>query len=186
MGAASDREEAAGIAVGPEWNDEASGRPTPGSGASRWGGGSNPPDEAYGRVTDPERFRPLHVAADALVAELESDFEVDRTDGLDVDPELSSVYGEHLRTTRLTPRSPAAAPVTISWSAFPGVHVRLGHRCKAAFPICGCDACDEEAEWLVELLRDTVLSVTRGDVPGHLGGDDTVRWSPWERRRPPA
>ncbi len=151
----------------------------PSSGRPRWGGASSPPDDAYGRVTDPERFRPLHVAADGLLAELVRDFEVDRTDGLDVDPALSSVYGEHLRTSRLTPQSPTAASVTISWSAFPGVHVRLGGGRMHAFPTCGCDACDEDADEAIQLLREVVLAVTRGEPEGGGAG----RPSPWVRRR---
>ncbi|MDQ1506921.1 MAG: hypothetical protein QOD57_4648 [Actinomycetota bacterium] len=41
-----------------------------------------PPDDgAYERVTNPERFAPLHEAADALIARLESQYQVERTDG---------------------------------------------------------------------------------------------------------
>src|SRR2546423_11928058 len=37
-----------------------------------------PDDAAYERVTNPERFRRLHEAADALVARLETQFQLDR------------------------------------------------------------------------------------------------------------
>lgn len=38
--------------------------------------GTPPPEDAYGRVTNPERFRRVHDAADALVAPLESSYQV--------------------------------------------------------------------------------------------------------------
>jgi hypothetical protein len=42
-----------------------------------------PPDDAYGRVTNPERFAPVHAAADALVARLRSAYEVECREGGD-------------------------------------------------------------------------------------------------------
>jgi hypothetical protein len=35
------------------------------------GAGSAPAEDAYGRVTNPERFRPLHLAAETIAARLE-------------------------------------------------------------------------------------------------------------------
>ena len=39
----------------------------------RWGI-EGPPDEAYSRVTNPERFQPLHAAATELLDRLEREF----------------------------------------------------------------------------------------------------------------
>ena len=44
---------------------------------SRWGP-EGPPDEAYSRVTNPERFLPLHAAMLGIIDRLENDFEVER------------------------------------------------------------------------------------------------------------
>jgi hypothetical protein len=43
----------------------------------RWGP-DGPPPEAYSRVTNPERFRPLHDFALTLLAQLHGSFDVDR------------------------------------------------------------------------------------------------------------
>ena len=50
----------------------------------RWGP-EGPPKEAYSRVTNPERFLPLHAAAMELLDRLEREFAVDRLEGHDAD-----------------------------------------------------------------------------------------------------
>ena len=52
----------------------------------RWGI-EGPPPEAYSRVTNPERFQPLHSFAEGLVARLEARFDVERTEGYGLDAE---------------------------------------------------------------------------------------------------
>lgn len=121
-----------------------------------------PPDDAYGRVSNPERYRVLHRAADALVAELETTFAVIRTDGDEVDPKLADGYPDCIRVVRLTPHRHSEAPVTLAWTRFPGVHVRLGGWHIEAFPHCGCDACDEDPSELISELRFTVRTVVDG------------------------
>ena len=54
---------------------------------SRWGP-EGPPEEAYSRVTDAERFRPLHGAMREIIGRLENEFEVEREDGYGLDEEL--------------------------------------------------------------------------------------------------
>ena len=53
----------------------------------RWGI-EGPPEEAYSRVTNPERFQPLHAAATELLDRLEREFGVERLEGHDADDEV--------------------------------------------------------------------------------------------------
>jgi hypothetical protein len=83
-----------------------------------------PPPEAYGRVTNSERFRPLHSAADDLLRDLEVTYRVERIEGeADLDPELGT-NGD--RVVRLIPEPNDAAPLTIAYSDFPSLYVRYG------------------------------------------------------------
>jgi Family of unknown function (DUF6226) len=120
----------------------------------RWGPGG-PPPEAYSRVTNPERFRPLHGAAERLLSDLEGEFDVSREEGRGLDPGLS----RDEPTIRLTPHALEAGPLTIAFSPFPGLRLRLGHWWEEHIPACGCDACDETANhgqarlgWLAKTL----------------------------------
>src|SRR3954470_6086510 len=116
----------------------------------RWGP-EGPPQEAYSRVTNPQRFAPVVGAADALVVTLEREYDVETAAvGLD--------YA--LRAVRLTPRE--GAPLVVGVTDFPGVRLRLGHWATANFPQCGCDACAEEAEDVIEALDEIVADVVGG------------------------
>ena len=127
---------------------------------SRWGI-EGPPPEAYSRVTNPERFLSLHEAALRLLERLEADFDVERMEGYDIDPELEQ--GKVARPTmKLAPSDPDAAPMIIVFSDFPGVHVRAGRWCVEHFPVCGCDACDGTAEAEIIRLIELVEDVTGG------------------------
>ena len=60
-----------------------------------WGGDSTdspppgmPPEEAYGRVTNPERFRVLHTVMLEILDKLEAEFDVRREEGYGLDEEL--------------------------------------------------------------------------------------------------
>ena len=127
-------------------------------------------DDAYGRVTDPERFAVVHAAADALVAELVARFAVDAAEGLDVDPEVVAMLPGCLRVVRLTPRSPSAAPLTLAWSPFPGVHVRFGRWHRRGFPHCGCDACGDTGPDVADELRVEVGLLVDGHFAESFDG----------------
>src|SRR4051812_27618492 len=116
---------------------------------SRWGPEGPPPD-AYGRVTSPDRFAPAVDAADRLVERLVATYDVERED---VEVE------DALRAVRLTPA--LGAPLVVAVTSFPGVRVFAGHWVRVAFPVCGCDACDEQPEEIIEQLHEFV-----GDVVG--------------------
>ena len=107
----------------------------------RWGI-EGPPDEAYSRVTNPERFQPLHAAATELLDRLEREFAVERSEVHDADDELARI---RLAGTpvRLVPHDPQAAPILVAFTDFPGLHLRFGSWRTEPFPNCGCDACDE-------------------------------------------
>ncbi len=129
-----------------------------------------PPDPAYSRVTNPERFRPLHTAMHEIISRLENDFEVERAEGYGLDQELESHpqrAGLDLASpsVRLNPNNPDAAPIVVAFSTFPSLNVRFGRWYMEPFPDCGCDACataGESVERESERLNDMVDDVTSG------------------------
>jgi Family of unknown function (DUF6226) len=128
---------------------------------NRWGP-DGPPPEAYSRVTDAERFRPLVAAADDLVARLSADYDVAVTT---VDEPYT------LRAVRLVPGS--GAPLVVGVTDFPGVRLRLGHWTTRVLPDCGCDACDESAADAIAGLVEIV-----DDVVGGAFTEQLRRWRP--------
>jgi ketosteroid isomerase-like protein len=147
-----------------------------------------PSDDAYSRVSDPERYRPLHRRAELLAQRLTSVFDVQPNE------ETSKDGG---RVVRLVPADPAAAPITIEWTDFPGLIVRFGDDVEVPFPRCGCDACDEDVDELFAGLERDVYAVTHGrfrewqgghefDYPGGSSGSgersgEPRAWRAWPR-----
>lgn len=125
----------------------------------RWGP-EGPPDEAYSRVTNPERFRPLHAYADRVLERLEARYDVDREEGHGLDDELERNSAKP--TVRLLPRSSDAGPLTVAFSSFPGLFVRLGRWVFEPLPACGCDACDESLDEQQGRLASMVDGLTSG------------------------
>jgi hypothetical protein len=134
-------------------------------------GPSPPDDDAYERVTNPQRFLPLHEAADALVARLESRYEVERRDG------GPPAYEGVIRQVELVPA--IGAPILIGWDDFPAVSVRYGSRHDEGYPQCGCDACEEHEQpaGLIEDLERKVEAVTAGRFSESVGSDADGTWS---------
>ena len=128
---------------------------------NRWGP-DGPPEEAYSRVTNAERFRPLHAAMREIIARLHSEYDVTLDEGYGLDEELVRHMTPAAPSVRLTPSDSGAAPITIVFSDFPGLHLRFGRWLIEPFPDCGCDACDESAEGEIERLIDFVDDVTAG------------------------
>ena len=122
----------------------------------------DPPEEAYGRGTDAERFRPLHSATLQLMGRLEADFDVERVEGYGLDEELESRVGLARASVRLSPVDPEAAPITVVFSDFPGLRVRFGRWHIEPVPDCGCDACGGSAEEEIGQLTEMVDVVTAG------------------------
>ena len=133
------------------------------------------PSEAYSRVTNPERFLVLHEAAVRLLERLALEFKVERTEGHGLDVELENRYLVARPSIRMLPQKATAAPLVVVFSAFPGLHIRFGHWCMIAFPNCGCDACNENAEGEIERLTSHINDVTasrfREDIRIHPNGN---------------
>lgn len=156
----------------------------------RWGG-PGPPEDAYSVTTHPERFRPLHTVADALLAHLGTSYDVEVSSGATV-PGEARVGPEIVRATELRPRDARAAPMTIAHTAFPGVVVHAGMLLNAVYPPCGCDACDDtwqvqadDLEWLVGAVtaghfREWVTRRNGHTWVGHSLGADGGRTSSGE------
>ncbi len=119
----------------------------------------SPPEEALGRLTNLERFRPLHSAALEVIGRLEERFEVDRTEGYGLE---RADFGIASPDVRLTPKDPDAAPIVVTFTTFPGLNVRFGRWFHETYPRCGCDACDESAKGEIERLEERVNDVTAG------------------------
>lgn len=127
---------------------------------SRWGR-EGPPEDAYSRVTNPERFAPLHDTALKLIDELDAAFDIERFQDYGLDPELETV--ELARPTiKLVPNDDDAAPMVVVFTAFPGLRIRVGHWRIDNFPPCGCDACDETADSEAAGLSRVIDAVTAG------------------------
>ena len=147
-------------------------------------GREGPPPEAYSRVTDPERFRPLHDFALTLLDALHRAFEVERDEGYGLDPEMERLARDLARPSiRLVPADRRAAPLTIVFTAFPGLVVRAGEWCTDVFPSCGCDACAEtaaaESPRLREMTDDVVAGRFRETISLPLMGSAWEEWEFW-------
>ena len=127
----------------------------------RWGA-DGPPPEAYSRVTNAERFRPLHAAMLEIIGWLENGFEVERKDGYGLDEELERGLDLASPSVRLSPKDADAAPITVVFTAYPGLHLRVGRWHTELFPRCGCDACDESADGEIERLTEMVDDAIAG------------------------
>lgn len=136
------------------------------------------PEEAYGRVTNPQRYGVLIPAAEQIAARL-----VDRFDAtLERDtPASAAAFARHSnveRSLRVVPADPMSAPIAIAFTTFPGVFLRAGAWLQSAFPGCGCDACDENPQALIVELGSYVDAVTTGHFEEHLERDAlTQSWA---------
>lgn len=135
----------------------------------------DPPDEAYSRVTNPERFRALHEAALRLIERLVADFDVEVEEGYDLPFPRIDKFELDLPSVRLTPIDSDCAPIFVAFTDFPGIVIRLGKWKEEIFPNCGCDACDEDADEEIEGMIEIFESVTGGGfleavrIPRFLG-----------------
>ena len=157
-------------------------------GKFNWGR-EGPPDEAYSRVTELERFAPLPGWALEAVARLQTEYEVtlDEDGVTDADLERSPLSRPLMK---LTPILDSSAPVTIAFTDFPGLGVRVGRWLTDWFPSCGCDACDEmpedEFKRFTEVLSDVVAGRFRESLYLDRAGNgrSTMQlWSGEHRRR---
>ena len=138
-------------------------------------GRGEPPDEAYSRVTNSERFRSLHGAALGLVERLKAEYDVEMSEGYELGD--FGVSREELArpTIMLCPNDTDCAPITVAFTDFPGVIVGFGKWKEEPFPNCGCDACDEDTDGETESMTEMFESVMTGGfleavrIPRFLG-----------------
>ena len=110
--------------------------------------------------TGTARFAALHEAAEALLDEYAERYMVDRRETKEsLGPDQALV-----RMERLMPRTPAAAPLAIAFTNFPGLTVRLGRWWVESLPGCGCELCHEDPAQLIDLLRTQVSALVEGGL----------------------
>lgn len=117
---------------------------------SRWDGGS-PPEDAYSRVSHPERFAPVLSVVDALVDHLERWYVVD----------VERAGEPGTRVVRLRPTTGAAITLTATAES---VGIEAGALFRDIVPSCTCDACDESAETVAAQLEETLLAIAAGGL----------------------
>ena len=102
----------------------------------------------------------LHETADVLLDELAERYMVERRETKEsLGPQEALV-----RMVRLIPRTPAAAPLALAFTHFPGVSVQLGRWWTQTMPACGCGNCDEDPARLVEELRLQSAALVEGGL----------------------
>ena len=139
-----------------------------------------PLPEEYSRVTNPERFAPLHDLALALASRLRERFEVRTREAFELMPGHMRPF-EHARSPlTLTPATSDAAPIAIAFTNFPSLRVRCGRWLVTSFPACGCDACREtaasEGARLEELVGDVIVGRFAEELTIPLFRSAHVRW----------
>lgn len=124
-----------------------------------------PDEDAYGRVTNPERFQEVVDAAVALIGKLVEEFDVVQTPGSSaIDfPNWPDAPAE---TIRLVPRE--GTPLAFLITDFPGVGIRFGEWETKAFPTCGCDACHEQPSEVAQKMSDLVEAAVGGSCVEEL------------------
>jgi hypothetical protein len=137
----------------------------------RWGA-DGPPEEAYGRVTDPSRYAELHVLGRELLDDLERCYEVGRESNVVADPHGTTTA----RLVRLVPVDPRSSPLGIAFGGFPGLTVHSGRADELHLPVCGCDACDETVAECAERLHERVEAIIAGTFGEALVHADGGWW----------
>ncbi|HEX5202057.1 DUF6226 family protein [Paractinoplanes rhizophilus] len=115
---------------------------------------------AYPNATDTGRFAVLHDAAETLLDDLHERYMVERRES----KECLGAEEALVRMVRLIPRTPAAGPLAIAFTDFPGLMVRLGRWWVDILPACGCDACAEDPAELIGMLRGQVGALIEGGL----------------------
>lgn len=128
-----------------------------------------PPDEAYSRVADPQRYRIVGARAAAWVRALTDLGLAENTGTLEDEPAWPRP-GVTWQATHLRPRRDGALPVVVALRAVDVAHdsVSLGVGTPPALvgtlPHCGCDACDDGSQWLLDEIDELFLLVVTGDL----------------------
>jgi len=155
-------------------------------------GAGSPPEEAYSRCLDPGKYRLLAARAEAWTRAL-TGLGLATAEPLDpADAPAAWLKGlpydvVPTRAQWLRPHRSGAQPLLISYRGFDGcddniVMISTGEPAvlRTSLPSCGCDACDDGSQSLLEQLDAAVADVVngqavhvatpRGDVIGHANG----------------
>ena len=133
----------------------------------RWGRGQ-PPEHTYSVSVHPERFRPLHTVAEALIDHLASKYDVS-VEETTSQPEWLDPRVPASRSVTLRPTAPDTVSLSVALTDHPGV-ILLAGSSQRPVPYCGCDACDDDVDFLVGELEDLVLAVAAGRFVEHADG----------------
>jgi hypothetical protein len=71
---------------------------------------------------------------------------------------------------RVVPRREGASSLERTRTDVPGLRLRAGRLFDGAYPRCGCDACDEQLDDVVEELRWHVAAITGGGLEEQADG----------------
>ncbi len=151
----------------PTYRDDA-GTPIPYG--HRWP--DSPPEDSYSRTSNLDRFAPLHAVGAGLIDWLAAEFDVTVTEG--APPALSHERDDIVRSVRIDPSDPMAAPLGFVFTSFPSVFLRAGVLHQSVAPVCGCDACDEEWESSADELEQLVIAVTSGRFAERVRGREVA------------
>lgn len=135
---------------------------------NRWGM-DRPPENSYSVELHPERFAGLHIVAHALIEYLQwvYDVEVVHEQAPDAAAPLLRPHGGVRELVRVQPRDPQAAPLRFAFTDYPGVIVEAGVLHGFAYPMCGCEACDERVDYTATEMENLVRAVTNGGYAEH-------------------
>ena len=140
--------------------------------------GEEPSEEEYSRVLDPDKYRLLGARFEAWARALADSGAATRVEGDSAWLERPSVHPS--RAERLLPTRPGCLPLTV-------LHTRIETCAEAALvlgvgepavevarlPDCGCDACDDGSQPLLDALDDWLWHVVSGAFTRVAGG---CRW----------
>ena len=138
-----------------------------------------PDPELYSKVTNPERFLPLHDFTLNLIKTLVTSYDVKYEEGLTSDNAPIHSITLARPSIRLTPKNENAAPLVFRFSTFPGVAIRFGLWEQKVFPTCGCDACAETAEENIKEIEEHVKSVVNGNFKESIHKNPRSRNTSW-------
>jgi hypothetical protein len=128
---------------------------------SRWAG--SPPEDTYSVETNLERFAPIHAVAEALIAYLDDTYDIDVNEDIGAASDL--LHPSHFaveRAVRLRPNDASCAPITLVFTAYPGVVMHAGLLNDFHYPVCGCDACDSTWEAEADELERQIHAIVTG------------------------
>ncbi len=125
-----------------------------------------PDDDAYGRVTRPERYAPLQPFARRLIDELLDEYDAEsRREDVGEPGEAACDVTDR---TRVSPRSGNGGSIVVGLTRLPGVVLGIGRWHSYHFPRCGCDACDEQLDDLAADMASIVDAFVNGRFTEYL------------------